>query len=55
MSSRVLIYVVIAAAWTGFAVLVAAVQSRAQDELEQPQAIEHAEPPEPGQPLKAAA
>lgn len=46
MSSRVLIYVLIAAAWIAFGVIVAVVQARAQEDLEEPRVSEQAEPPD---------
>jgi hypothetical protein len=46
MHSRILLYVLIAAAWIVFAAVVATVQHRAQEDLEEPRVSETAEPPD---------
>lgn len=55
MPSRILLYILIAAAWIAFAVIVARVQAKAQEDLEEPRVSQSADPPEPGQHLEAAA
>jgi hypothetical protein len=46
MPSHVLLYILIAAAWIVFAAIVATVQHRAQEDLEEPRVSETAEPPD---------
>jgi hypothetical protein len=46
MHSSLFLYVLIAAAWIAFGLIVAAVQSRAQEDLQEPRVSETAEPPD---------
>lgn len=46
MHSRALLYVLLAAAWIVFAAVVAIVQARAQEHLEEPRVSDTAEPPD---------
>jgi hypothetical protein len=46
MSSHLLAWILIAAAWIAFGLIVARVQHRAQEDLEEPRVSETAEPPD---------